>query len=106
VHHTWLVWTVHQVSIHEAAMRYRLPVIHHFLGAAESGGLLAYGHDVNANYIRTPYYIDRILRGTKPGALPIEQPSRVELIVNVKAAKAIGLDIPQSVLLQADRVIE
>ena len=106
VHHTWLYWTAHQKMIHEAARRHRLPVLHHFPGAAESGGLLAYGHDINVNYLRTPYYIDRILRGAKPGTLPIEQPSRVELIVNVKAAKAIGLDIPHSVLLQADRVIE
>jgi putative ABC transport system substrate-binding protein len=75
------------------------------LRAAEEGGFMAHGIDYSANFRRVPYYVDRILRGGNPAEIPIEQPSRIELHVNVGAAKAIGLAIPRSVLLQADKVI-
>lgn len=95
-----------QVAIHELATRHQLPVVHGVLTAAASGGLAAYATDEIAIYRRVGSYVDRILRGAAPGSLPIEQPHTFFLHVNRKAAKAIGLSIPQSVLVQADRVIE
>lgn len=94
------------VVIHQLAERYKLPAIHGILVGAESGGLLAYAPDIPELARRVPYYVDRILKGARPADLPIEQPSRYELIVNLKAAKAIGLAIPQSLLVQASRVID
>jgi len=96
----------YQRVIHERAMRHGLPVIHSVLSAAETGGLAAYGTDILANYRRTPYFIDRILRGAKPADLPIEQPTRYELIVNKSGARAIALPLPPGVLAKADRIIE
>lgn len=94
----------HQRVIAEEARRHRLPAIHQVLSAAEHGALMAYGADVIVNYRRVPYFVDRILRGAKPGDIPIEDPAKVEFHVNLTAAKAIGLEIPPPVLLQADRV--
>ena len=85
----------HQETIHALAITYRIPVMHTVLSAAETGGLMAFGSDINENYRRTPYFIDRILRGTSPAEIPIEQPSKFMLIVNIGAAKAIGLNLPQ-----------
>lgn len=95
-----------QAIIHRLAELHRLPVVHEVLNAADSGGLMAYGHDINKLYKRAPYFIDRILRGSKPGDIPIEQPGDFELRVNLRAAKAIGLALPQTLLVQAERVIE
>lgn len=95
-----------QKAIHSLAERHRIPVMHEVLAAADSGGLMAYGHDITRLYRRAPYYIDRILRGARPGDIPIEQPTDFELRVNLKAAKAVGLTLPQSLLVQASRVIE
>jgi putative tryptophan/tyrosine transport system substrate-binding protein len=88
------------------AIRRRVPVMQGVVRAVEEGGLMAHGVDYAVGYRRVPYFVDRILRGDKPGELPIEQPTRVEFHVNLKAAKAIGLTFPASVLLQADRVID
>lgn len=95
---------LHQIA--ELAVKNRLPSIMTFLGYAEAGGLMSYGPDFTESYRRAATYVDKILKGAKPGELPIEQPTKFELVINLKTAKALGLKIPQSVLLRADRVIE
>ena len=87
-------------------MRRRLPTVFGVREFAEAGGLLAYGPSLAAGFRRAPTYVDRILKGAKPADLPIEQATRFELVVNLKTAKALGLTIPQSVLLRADEVIQ
>jgi putative ABC transport system substrate-binding protein len=93
-------------QIAELAMRHRMLSIGDGDGFAEQGGLIFYGPDPLAIYGRLATYVDRILRGTKPGEIPVEQPSKFELVVNMKTARALGLKFPQSVLVRADRVIE
>jgi putative ABC transport system substrate-binding protein len=88
------------------ALAQRWPVIAGPSSWVEEGALLSYGANRPALYRRAAFYVDRILRGTKPGDLPIEQPTRFDLIVNMKTAKAIGLTISQELLLRATRVIE
>jgi putative ABC transport system substrate-binding protein len=88
------------------AERYRLPTIYAFRDWAVSGGLLSYGPDLVDEYRRAPDYIDRILRGARPSELPVQQPTKFELVVNVKAAGALGLIAPPSLLARADEVIE
>ena len=95
-----------QKVIHRLAERNKLPVMHDVLAAADSGGLMSYGPDIHRLFKRAPYFIDRILRGTKPGDIPIEQPVDFDLRVNLKAAKAIGVSLPQLLLVQANRIIE
>ena len=94
-----------QLMIHALARRHRLPAIYSVLDSAASGGLMSYGSDILDNYRRVPYFVDRILRGAKPAEIPIEQPRRFALEINLGAARAIGLTMPPSVLAQADRVI-
>jgi ABC-type uncharacterized transport system substrate-binding protein len=84
----------------------RLPTMHAFREYVDAGGMMSYGVSLSANWRRAAYYADRILRGTKPGDLPIELPTKLELVINLSTAKAIGITIPDQLLLRADEVIE
>jgi putative ABC transport system substrate-binding protein len=88
------------------AARYRLPAVYAFRYFALDGGLMSYGPDNQDMWHRSATYVDRILRGEKPGDLPVQAPVKYELVVNVNAAKAIGLTIPETFLVRADEVIE
>lgn len=90
----------------QAALKQRLPLASLFTNFPDAGGLLAYGPDTLGMFRQSAGHVDRILRGAKPGEIPIERPVRFELVVNLKTARAFGLKVPQSVLLRADRVIE
>jgi putative ABC transport system substrate-binding protein len=96
----------HQRKVGEFATKNDLPSIYAWKGPAIAGGLLAYGVNIPQVYGRAAYYVDKILKGAKPGDLPVEQPTKFELVVNLKTAKALGLKIPESILLQADEVIK
>jgi putative ABC transport system substrate-binding protein len=87
------------------ALKSRLPSVYGSRGYVEAGGLMYYGADLADSYRRVAYYVDRILKGAKPADLPVEQPTKFEFIINLKAAKQIGLTIPPNVLVRADRVI-
>ena len=88
------------------AARYRLPATYAFRFFAVDGGLLSYGHDVHEPWRRAPTYVDKILKGTSPADLPIEQPTTFELVINLKTAKTLGLTIPPQLLDRADDLIE
>jgi putative tryptophan/tyrosine transport system substrate-binding protein len=96
----------HRVEITSLAARYRLPSVYPFRLFAEVGGLLSYGVDRFDNFRRAAIYADRILKGEKPGDLPIQQPTKFELVINLKTAKALGLDVPWFLQQSADEVIE
>jgi ABC-type uncharacterized transport system substrate-binding protein len=95
-----------RVPILELARGKRMPVISQFREFVEAGGLMAYGPSLREMYRRAATYVDKILKGAKPGDLPVEQPTRFELVINLKTAKALKLKIPQTLLLQADQLIE
>ncbi len=95
-----------RVALVQFAASKRLPAIYFFKLFADAGGLMSYGASLEESYRRAATYVDRILKGAKPADLPIEQPTRFELVINMKTARALGLKIPQSLLLRADHVIE
>jgi putative ABC transport system substrate-binding protein len=97
---------VHRVPIISAAARNNIPAVYWLSAFARDGGLLSYGVDQVDIVRRTATYVDRILRGAKPGDLPVQFPAKYELFLNLKTAKALGLTVPQSILLSADEVIE
>src|SRR5262249_19137017 len=95
----------HHRQIVEFATKNALPSIYAWKNQVSAGGLLAYGVNIPRAYHRAAYYVDKILKGAKAGDLPIEQPSKFELVVNLKSAKAMGIRIPESIVLRADEVI-
>ena len=95
-----------QKRIADLALKSRLPSMYYTREAVEAGGLMSYGADEADSYKRVAYFVDRILKGAKPAELPVEQPTKFELVINLKTAQALGLTIPQTLLLRADQVIE
>lgn len=95
----------HRVPLCDAALTHRLPTIFPNRTYLRAGGVMSYGPDLEGAFHRSAYYVDRILKGARPADLPIEQPTRFELAVSLKTAKALGLTIPQSILLRADELI-
>lgn len=96
----------HRKNIIEQAARNHLPVIYPYRFIVEEGGLMSYGIDITDLYQRAASYIDRILRGTQPADLPVQQPSKFELVINLKTAKALDLEVPLSLQIRADALIE
>jgi putative ABC transport system substrate-binding protein len=90
----------------EFAAEQRLPAIYETSDFVDAGGLISYGPNISNQFRRAASYVDKILRGAKPADLPIEQPTKFELVINMRAAKALGIKFPESILLRADRVIE
>jgi putative tryptophan/tyrosine transport system substrate-binding protein len=103
---TDIYMTVHRKSIIDLTARHKVPAIYYDRSKAVEGGLISYGVDFVDLFRRAAPYVDRILRGAKPADLPVQRPSRFELVINLKTAKALGLTIPQSLLLRADEVIQ
>jgi putative tryptophan/tyrosine transport system substrate-binding protein len=100
------VFTAHRTQIAELALKNRLPVIYSTRELVSAGGLMSYGPNTSDLYRRAADYVDKILRGAKPADLPVQQPTKFELIINLTTAKALGLDVPPLLLARADEVIE
>jgi putative ABC transport system substrate-binding protein len=97
---------LHRVRLAALAATHHIPAMYSFRSHAEAGGLMVYGADWNALYRRVAVLIDKILKGAKPADLPVEQPTKFELVINLKTAKALGITIPQSLLVRADEIIQ
>ena len=97
---------VHREEVTGLAGRYALPAIYPYSNYTKVGGLVSYGYDLVDNYRHAAIYADRILRGTEPSELPVQLPVKIHLTINLRTAKALGLNVPSSFLLRADEVIE
>jgi ABC-type uncharacterized transport system substrate-binding protein len=100
------IFIAHRKQVADLAAKNRLPAIYYSTEFVEDGGLMSYGVSFTDLYRRAPTYVDRLLKGAKPADLPVEQPTKFELVINLKAAKQIGLTIPPNVLARADKVIK
>ena len=98
--------TANRKRIADFALKSRLPSMYNSKDAVDAGGLMSYGADLADSYRRVAYYVDKILKGAKPADLPVEQPTKFELVINLKTAKQIGLTIPPTMLYRADKVIK
>ncbi len=96
----------HRVRINTLALAARLPTIYNIREYVEAGGLMSYGPNIPDLFRRAADFVDKILRGAKPGEIPVEQPTKFDLVINLTTAKALGLDVPATVLARADEVIE
>jgi putative ABC transport system substrate-binding protein len=101
-----VLFTTYRKQIVELAARERLPAIYGFSEFANAGGLMSYGSDLPDQYRRAATYVDKILKGAKPADLPVQQPTKVQLVINLKTAQAMGLEIPPAILTRADEVIQ
>ena len=106
VQHTGALFWTERAQIADLATKHQLPGMYPFRGQVEAGGLISYTADQAEIYRKAAGYVVKILKGAKPGDLPVEQPTKFELVINLKTAKALGLTIPQSLLLRAEHVIE
>src|SRR5262245_33858921 len=100
------VFVEQRQQIADLAIRYGLPSMFSFREHVQAGGLISYGQHLADSYRRAATYVDRILKGAKPAELPVEQSTKLELLINLKTAKALGLTVPDTLLARADEVIE
>jgi putative tryptophan/tyrosine transport system substrate-binding protein len=101
-----IIFARHEQRIADLAARNRLPAMYGFRGHVEAGGLMSYAADFAVMFRRAAVYMDKILQGAKPTELPVELPTRFELVINLKTTKALGLTIPPSLLARADEIIQ
>jgi putative ABC transport system substrate-binding protein len=100
------LFSTYRKQVAELAAKYRLPAIYRSMESVEAGGLMAYGANYNDLSRRAAVYVDKIFKGANPGDMPVEQPTKFELIINLKTAKGLGITIPPPLLLRVDEVIQ